>query len=130
MLAETRSSKGVDSIYHHVDLAGLRPDTTYQLPDQPRRREPATRARFTTAPAKPEPFRFAAFGDMGVNAAAAAHVRLIRDQDPAFAFVVGDLCYADSSGGTGAGGDNTQDFADLGPLAAPDPAERRRGPRG
>ena len=48
---------------------------------------------------------------MGVNAAAAAHVALIQRMKPEFSFVVGDLCYADSSGGTGAGGPETQDFA-------------------
>lgn len=108
--AESRSSKGVDSVYHHVDLRRLHPGTTYHYRVRHGGGVAAT-GSFTTAPRKARPFRFAAFGDMGVNEAAAAHVALIRRQRPDLAFVVGDLCYADTSGGTGAGGPNTQDFA-------------------
>lgn len=107
--AESRSSKDVDTVYHHVDLAHLEPGTTYHYRLSHQGAAPMT-GTFTTAPRTPRPFRFAAFGDMGVNAAAAAHVALIRRKQPDFAFVVGDLCYADSSGGTGAGGPQTQDF--------------------
>jgi Calcineurin-like phosphoesterase len=64
---------------------------------------------FRTAPSRPRPFRFAAFGDMGVNEAAAQHVALIRQHRPDLAFVVGDLCYADASG-RGEGDGDTQDF--------------------
>ncbi|GEP35253.1 hypothetical protein NSZ01_30210 [Nocardioides szechwanensis] len=107
---ESRSSKDVRTVYHHARLAHLEPDTTYRYRVSHAGSAPAE-GTFRTAPARPRAFRFAAFGDMGVNAAAAAHVALIREQQPDFSFVVGDLCYADSSGGTGAGGDETQDFA-------------------
>lgn len=108
--ADSRSSKDVDTIYHHVDLRRLDPDTTYHYRVRHRGATAAT-GSFTTAPDTPRPFRFVTFGDMGVNASAAAHVALIRRQRPDLAFVVGDLCYADASGGTGVGGPDTQDFA-------------------
>ncbi|MDO9495051.1 MAG: metallophosphoesterase family protein, partial [Nocardioides sp.] len=107
---ESRASKDVRTVYHHARLAGLQPGTTYRYRVSHAGSAPAT-GTFRTAPARPRAFRFAAFGDMGVNAAAAAHVALIREQEPDFSFVVGDLCYADSSGGTGLGGSDTQDFA-------------------
>ena len=106
---EGRGTKGVDTVYHHVDLGGLRPGTTYHYRLSHAGGAPVV-GTFRTADARPKPFRFAAFGDMGVNAAAKEHVDLIRRMDPDLAFVVGDLCYADSSGGTGAGGPETQDF--------------------
>ncbi|MFA6299690.1 MAG: metallophosphoesterase family protein [Nocardioides sp.] len=107
---ESRASKDVRTVYHHARLEDLEPDTTYRYRVSHAGSSPAT-GTFRTAPARPRAFRFAAFGDMGVNAAAAAHVALIREQEPDFSFVVGDLCYADSSGGTGLGGSDTQDFA-------------------
>lgn len=111
VLAETRSSKDVGTVYHHVELAGLRPGTKYHYRLSHAGAPPVT-GTFRTAPQKPRAFRFAAFGDMGVNAAAAAHVALIKKVKPDFSFVVGDLCYADSSGGTGAGSTgDTQNFA-------------------
>lgn len=107
---DSRSSKDVRTVYHHARIRRLKPGTRYRYRIS-HGGAVATTGVFTTAPAKPEPFRFAAFGDMGVNAAAAAHVALIRRHQPDLAFVVGDLCYADSSGGTGASGPSTQDFA-------------------
>lgn len=101
-------SMDVGTVYHHVELDDLRPGTTYHYRLRHAGGE-ARRGTFRTAPERPRRFRFAAFGDMGVNAAAARHVALIRRQRPDLAFVVGDLCYADRSGGTG-GGPDTQDF--------------------
>jgi len=108
--ADSRSAKDVGTVYHHVDLRGLEPGTKYHY-RLTHAGGDATTGTFRTAPRRAKAFRFAAFGDMGVNAAAAAHVALIRRMRPDFSFVVGDLCYADSSGGTGAGGPQTQDFA-------------------
>ena len=110
LAADSRSAKDVGTVYHHVDLRGLEPGTRYRYRLTHGGGNPVT-GTFRTAPRQPKAFRFAAFGDMGVNAAAAAHVALIRRMRPDFSFVVGDLCYADSSGGTGAGGPQTQDFA-------------------
>ena len=108
--ADSRSTKDLGTVYHHVDLRHLDPGTTYHYRLSHAGGAPVT-GTFKTAPARNKRFRFAAFGDMGVNAAAAAHVALINTMKPDFSFVVGDLCYADSSGGTGAGGPATQDFA-------------------
>lgn len=107
---DSRASKDVGTVYHHVDLRHLDPGTTYHYRLTHAGGAPV-KGTFRTAPARNRRFRFAAFGDMGVNAAAAAHVALINRMKPDFSFVVGDLCYADSSGGTGAGGPATQDFA-------------------
>lgn len=106
----SRSSKDVKTVYHHARIRGLKPGTRYDYRIS-HAGAAAGRGFFTTAPATPRAFRFAAFGDMGVNEAAAAHVALIKAKKPDLAFVVGDLCYADSSGGTGASGPDTQDFA-------------------
>ena len=108
--ADSRATKDLGTVYHHVDLRHLDPGTTYHYRLSHAGGSPVT-GTFKTAPARNKRFRFAAFGDMGVNAAAAAHVALINTMKPDFSFVVGDLCYADSSGGTGAGGPSTQDFA-------------------
>ncbi len=86
-----------DTVYHHVTLAGLKPDTTYHYrvrhaggtgPDRTLR----------TAPAKPEPFRFTAFGDQGTGSGALATTAAVQALAPAFHVHAGDLCYANSSG--------------------------------
>lgn len=103
------SARKVTSIYHHVRLTRLKPDTRYYW----RINHAGGGARtgsFTTAPTSPRAFRFAAFGDMGVNAKAAANMKVLLQRDPDFAFVVGDLCYADPSGGTGIPSGGVQDF--------------------
>ncbi len=107
----SRSSRGVASVYHHGRVAGLKPGTRYRYRIT-HDGGPAQSGTFTTAPRTPKPFRFAAFGDMGVNAAASRNARLIQKMDPDLSFIVGDLCYADSAGGTGLGGGATQDFAE------------------
>jgi hypothetical protein len=107
-VARSTGSRDVATVYHHVELDDLRPGTTYHY--RLRHAGGSATGTFRTAPAKPRRFRFAAFGDMGVNDAAARHVALIRQQRPDLAFVVGDLCYADSSGGTRIGGPDSQDF--------------------
>jgi hypothetical protein len=105
----SQSTKDLRTVYHHGKVDGLAPGTRYRYRISQRGGSAVT-GTFTTAPRRAEKFRFAAFGDMGVNAAAAAHVRLIDRMKPDLSFVVGDLCYADSSGGTGASGPETQDF--------------------
>jgi len=110
LVPDSRSSRGVDTVYHHVDATRLEPGTRYYYRIRHEGGTPVT-GSFVTAPAANRGFRFTTFGDMGVNAAAAQHVAMIRARRPDFAFVVGDLCYADKSGGTGAGSVATQDFA-------------------
>ena len=106
--ATSRPTKDLRTVYHHARVAGLRPGTRYHYRIS-QHGGGAVTGTFTTAPTTPRSFRFAAFGDMGVNAAAAAHVRLIGAMDPDLSFVVGDLCYADTTG-RGTGGSGTQDF--------------------
>ena len=101
--AHGRGIPGTRSVYHHVRADRLRPDTTYHY--RVRHAGAAGPDRtFRTAPTKPRPFRFTAFGDQGVNAAAAANVALIRQLKPAFHLHAGDLCY-NAGSGTGTTGD-------------------------
>jgi calcineurin-like phosphoesterase family protein/purple acid phosphatase-like protein len=106
---ETRSTMGVDTVYHNVDTRELRAGTRYFYRISHAGSDPVV-GSFRTAPRTSRGFRFTTFGDMGVNDAARRHVQMIGERDPDFAFVVGDLCYADKSGGTGIGGPQTQDF--------------------
>lgn len=106
--ADSSSAQRVGSVYHHAATHRLKPDTTYYYRLHHQGGTPRT-GSFHTAAAKPRPFRFAAFGDMGVNTAAAQNIALIQRQKPEFAFVVGDLCYADS-GGMGTSKASQQDY--------------------
>lgn len=108
LTADSVSSLRVDSVYHHVDLDQLRPGTTYYYRLSHAGSTPVT-GSFTTAPEQPGPFRFAAFGDMGVEADAATNVRLIQAKGAEFAILVGDIAYADS-GGMGVSRASQQDF--------------------
>jgi hypothetical protein len=79
-------------------VAGLQPDTRYRY----RIRHAAGRSvtgSFRTAPDRARPFRFAAFGDMGVTDAATQVMGLLQRSRPDLAFLVGDLCYASPGGG-------------------------------
>jgi hypothetical protein len=99
LLAEGRSAPGVGTVYHHADVRGLEPGTRYHYRIRHDGGAPVT-GTFSTAPARPAAFRFATFGDMGVGPNAALNLQRIMESDPAFCFVVGDLCYADFSGGS------------------------------
>jgi len=99
LVPDSRSTHGVETVYHHVDATRLRPGTRYHYRIRHDGGTPVT-GSFVTASAHPRRFRFVTFGDMGVNSAASRHVAMIRARKPDFAFVVGDLCYADKSGGT------------------------------
>nr|WP_255426881.1 metallophosphoesterase family protein [Pseudonocardia sp. C8] len=97
--AESTGAPLVDTIYHHVRADSLEPGQLYHYRLRHDGGEPFT-GTFRTAAAESGGFTFVAFGDMGVGAAAQSHITRIAAADPAFAFVVGDLCYADMSGGT------------------------------
>lgn len=99
--ADSRTAPDVGTVYHHGIVGALDPGTTYYYRVRHDGADPVT-GTFHTAPANAGSFRFATFGDMGVTAGAATNVAQIAAASPAFAFVVGDLCYADLSGGTGA----------------------------
>jgi hypothetical protein len=96
---ESRPAPGVGTVYHHAHVDDLRPGGTYHYRIRHDGGAEVTGV-LRAAPAGPARFRFATFGDMGVSDAAARNVRLLTLADPAFCFVVGDLCYADPSGGT------------------------------
>lgn len=99
--ADSRTAPGIGTVYHHAVADALEPGTRYHYRISHAGAE-AVAGTFRTAPARASGFRFAAFGDMGVNTAAAGNVAQLGAARPDFAFVVGDLCYADLSGGTGA----------------------------
>ncbi|MXM67489.1 phosphoesterase [Streptomyces sp. HUCO-GS316] len=90
--------------YLHAALDGLRPGTTYYYGvghdgfDPASAQGRATITSFRTAPASPERFVFTAFGDQGVNRAAAANDDALLRQKPAFHLHAGDICYADVNG--------------------------------
>ncbi|GAA2580554.1 purple acid phosphatase family protein [Streptomyces tubercidicus] len=94
----------VQQYYLHAALDGLRPGTTYYYgvghegfdPADPRHF--STVGTFRTAPARPEPFVFTAFGDQGVSYHALANDQLILGQNPSFHLHAGDICYADTDG--------------------------------
>ncbi|MBO0842931.1 MAG: metallophosphoesterase family protein, partial [Nocardioides sp.] len=106
--ADSISSLRVDSVYHHVDLTDLTPGTQYYYRLSHGGGTPVT-GSFTTATETPGKFRFAAFGDMGVEADAATNVRLVQAQGAEFAILVGDIAYADT-GGMGVSSASQQDF--------------------
>lgn len=88
-----------EQFYVHAAVDGLAPGTTYFYAVGHRRSQGFRRtASFTTAPARPMPFTFTAFGDQGVSSHALATDGQVRAQNPAFHLHAGDLCYADSSG--------------------------------
>jgi hypothetical protein len=101
--AETRTVPGWPVHYHRVTVGGLEPGQRYRY----RIRHdgcagPARTVR--TAPAGPEPFTFAAYGDQGTTAGAERIFGVLGRVQPAFTFCLGDLCYADSSGGVAPAG--------------------------
>jgi hypothetical protein len=95
--AQDRTSSAVPTVYHHASVTGLDPATAYQYRIRDAGMDPVT---FRTASLARRPFRFAMFGDMGVNASAVEILARLNAHKPEFCFVAGDLCYADLSGGT------------------------------
>jgi Calcineurin-like phosphoesterase len=95
---DARGVRGVDTRYGHALLEDLAPGTEYQY--RVRLDGVVTETgTLRTAPARPEPFTFTAFGDQGVSSSARAVVAQLTRIRPAFHLLAGDLCYA--SKGTG-----------------------------
>jgi hypothetical protein len=94
---ETRTANGYGVRYHHVLADGLQPDTQYRY--RLSHDGGSSTGTFRTAPASAVPFRFVAFGDQGDSAAAQAVDGQIRRLAPNLVFLVGDLCYASTTGG-------------------------------
>lgn len=100
---ETRALAQTPTLYHHAALEGLAPATTYDYRITHDGGDVQT-GTFNTAPTggSAAGFRMILLGDMGVTAGAAQHIARIAaltDPAPAFAFHVGDLCYAGRTGG-------------------------------
>lgn len=96
---EERRAGSHATSYHHATVDELDPGTLYRYRIRHDGGGVAVGA-FRTAPKAPGPFRFATFGDMGVSAESAMIVDQLTRLAPDFCFVVGDLCYADKSGGS------------------------------
>jgi hypothetical protein len=94
----TRTAPGHSVRYHHALADGLRPATTYHY--RMAHRGGAVTGTFRTAPDSPAAFRFVAFGDQGDSTAAHEVDRIAAAFDPHVVFLVGDLSYASTTGGT------------------------------
>jgi hypothetical protein len=98
LAAETRTVPGWPVNYHRVTVDGLDAGRDYRY--RIRHDGAGTPARTVrTAPAAPEAFTFAAYGDQGTTAGAEQVAGVLAAAAPAFTFCLGDLCYADPSGG-------------------------------
>ena len=101
--AETRTVPGWSVNYHRVTVDGLSPGGAYRyrirhdgaVPTRPRTVRTAPNGGSPSA----GPFTFAAYGDQGTTAGAERISRVLAVAAPAFTFCLGDLCYADMSGG-------------------------------
>ena len=103
LTAETRTVPGWAVNYHRVTVDGLEAGQAYRY--RIRHDGAATPARtMRTAPATPGPFTFAAYGDQGTTAGAERVAGVLAAAAPAFTFCLGDLCYADLSGGVAPAG--------------------------
>lgn len=100
---DVRTVPGVQTAYGHALVDGLEPGGTYRYRVLVDGTAVAGRT-VTTAPARPGPFTFTAFGDQGVSGAARDVLAQVDGLRPAFHLLAGDLCYADSAG-TGAADD-------------------------
>ena len=98
LAADTRTVAGWPVNYHRVTVDGLEPGRAYRY--RVRQAGAVSSPRTVrTAPAGPEAFTFAAYGDQGTTAGAERVASVLAATAPAFTFCLGDLCYADLSGG-------------------------------
>lgn len=79
--------------FHHVELAGLTPNTTYHYQAGNPSAGWSADHTFRTAPAGAPSFTFTAYGDQGVTADAAATATGVAGANPAFNLVAGDIAY-------------------------------------
>ena len=96
--AETHVVAGWGVNYHRATIDGLAPDTAYRY----RCRHVGAASpiqQVRTAPDRAERLTFAAYGDQGSGDRATAIAGVLAVAEPAFTFCLGDLCYADTSGG-------------------------------
>lgn len=103
LAAETRAVPGWPVRYHRVTVDGLEPGQAYRYRIGHHGVAGAART-VRTAPAVAAPFTFAAYGDQGTTAGAERVMAVLAAAAPAFTFCLGDLCYADLSGGVAPAG--------------------------
>ncbi len=81
-------------IYHHVELTGLSPNTTYHYQAGSPSAGWSADHMFKTAPSGTTPFVFTAYGDQDDSTAeAAATAKRVLEANPAFNLVAGDIAY-------------------------------------
>ena len=97
--AETRTVSGWGVHYHRVTLGGLEPGRAYRYRIRHTGAVPTPPRTVRTAPASAGRFTFAAYGDQGTTAGAERIFAVLASAAPSFTFCLGDLCYADVSGG-------------------------------
>lgn len=78
---------------HVVELANLRPDTTYYFVAGDPGTGFSAEKRFRTLPEGDEPIRFVTGGDMGVGQRATRLLKRAAATDPAFVLIGGDIAY-------------------------------------
>lgn len=103
---QTTAVAGHDGVeYHHALIDGLDPGTTYRWRLRHDGADPVV-GTLSTAPLDRTPFRFVTFGDQGDSGRARSIDQVVAALDPApvLAFLVGDLSYASTSGGTSSSG--------------------------
>jgi hypothetical protein len=109
LAAETRTVPGWGVNYHRVTVDGLSPGGAYRYRIRHDGAVPSPTRSVRTAPGgadgtSAEPFTFAAYGDQGTTSGAERIFRVLSAAAPAFTFCLGDLCYADLSGGVAPAG--------------------------
>ena len=105
LAAETRTVPGWGVNYHRVTVDGLEPGRDYRYRIRHDGAVPTRSRTVHTAPAATGgPFTFAAYGDQGNTAGAERVSRVLAAAQPDFTFCLGDLCYADLSGGVAPAG--------------------------
>jgi hypothetical protein len=104
-LAATTAKAPEEQYYAHAALDWLVPGVTYYytvghqgLDPSPGNLAQGSIASFTTAPSRPGPFTFTAFGDQGTTYDAVGTTNLILAQSPAFHLHAGDVSYAEDGG--------------------------------
>jgi hypothetical protein len=104
-LAATTAKAPDEQYYAHVAADWLAPGTTYYYTVGHQGLDPNSAdlaqgqiSSFTTAPPRPGPFTFTAFGDQGSTYDAVSTTNLLLAQSPAFHLHAGDVSYAEDGG--------------------------------
>jgi acid phosphatase type 7 len=89
-----RVDSAFEGMKHRVRLTGLRPGERYEYRVWRGDERVSDAYRFRAAPAEPEPFAFAVFGDFGAGTREQLQVARLLERSPAeFALLCGDMVY-------------------------------------